>query len=126
MSFGEDMAVFSSGPSGMWFASYRLQPMPFMNPSNLSGIRKKCHLAVLAVFAFPALVMAHPGHHHPGEEDEFDALRSNWLHLHGAWEISFALIAVAAVLVFHFNKRRGIRIAAAFAFGGSLALLAVA
>lgn len=100
--------------------------MHSMITSHLSDVREKCRLAVLALLALPVTGMAHPGHYHPGEEDEFDALRSDWLHLHGAWEISFMLIAIAAALVFHFNKRRGIRIAAAFAFGGSLALLAVA
>jgi hypothetical protein len=68
--------------------------------------------------------MAHPGHFHPGEEDEFDALRANFLHLHGAWEISLALLALAAVAVFQINKNRRIRMAAALAFGGSLALIA--
>jgi hypothetical protein len=72
--------------------------------------------------ALPAL--AHPGHYHPGEEDEFDALRANYLHLHGALEISLALVALAAVVVFKINKNRRVRVAAAFAFGGSLALIA--
>jgi len=72
----------------------------------------------------PSLALAHPGHYHPGEEDEFDAIRANFLHLHGAFEISLALLAVAAVVVFKINKNRRARVGAALAFGGSLALLA--
>lgn len=68
---------------------------------------------------------AHPGHYHPpGEEDEFDALRADWLHLHGWFEITLALTALAAVIVFQTSRRSGIRIGAALAFGGSLALIA--
>ena len=68
---------------------------------------------------------AHPGHYHPpGEDDEFDAFRADWLHVHGWFEISLALLAIAAVVVFRMNPRRGVRIGAALAFGGSLALIA--
>ena len=48
--------------------------------------------------------MAHPGHFHPGEEDEFDALRANFLHLHGNLEIGLAALALAAVVVFGINR----------------------
>lgn len=69
--------------------------------------------------------MAHPGHYHPpGEEDEFDALRADWLHLHGWLEIALAAVALVAMLVFRMNPRRGVRIGAALAFGGYLALIA--
>ena len=68
---------------------------------------------------------AHPGHYHPpGEEDEFDALRADWLHLHGWFEITMVLIAVAAVISFQTSRRGAVRIGAALAFGGSLALIA--
>lgn len=69
---------------------------------------------------------AHPGHYHPpGEEDEFDALRADWLHLHGAFELTMALSALAAAVAFFASRRRGVRLGAAFAFCGSLALIAV-
>jgi hypothetical protein len=69
---------------------------------------------------------AHPGHYHPpGEEDEFDAFRADWLHLHGWLEITLALTALAALVVLQTSRRSGIRIGAALAFGGSLALIAV-
>ncbi len=83
-------------------------------------------LATLAVSLLTAVnALAHPGHYHPpGEEDEFDALRADWLHLHGWWEISFAAVALAAVAVFSFSDKRKVRVAAVLAFGGSLALIA--
>ncbi len=85
--------------------------------------------AALSVLILSALAtvnaLAHPGHYHPpGEEDEFDALRANYLHLHGALEITLALVAIAAVIVFRMNRNRGVRVGAALAFGGSLALIA--
>jgi hypothetical protein len=87
----------------------------------------------LAAFLVPALLFltqlcasAHPGHYHPpGEEDEFDALRADWLHLHGWLETSLALLALAAVVVLRTSSRRGVRMGAALALGGSLALIAV-
>lgn len=83
--------------------------------------------SVSRILAFlPALASAHPGHYHPPDEvDEFDQLRADWLHLHGFIEIGLAATLVASMLLFHFHKNRAVRIGAALAFGGSLALLAV-
>jgi hypothetical protein len=92
-------------------------------------LAKPSALPAIVIFSCLAALnaLAHPGHYHPpGEEDEFDALRADWLHLHGWWEVSFALIAVAAVAVFVLNTNRRVRLAAALAFGGSLALIAAA
>lgn len=82
------------------------------------------HIVMSTLLAFPSLASAHPGHFHPGEEDEFDALRADYLHLHGTLEITLAIVALSAVAVFMINKNRGIRAAAALAFGGSLAVIA--
>jgi hypothetical protein len=81
-------------------------------------------IARLLVF-LPALALAHPGHYHPpGEEDEFDQFRADWLHLHGPIEIGLAVVALGAVVLFKFNPSPKVRLAAALAFGGSLALIA--
>lgn len=73
------------------------------------------------------VVSAHPGHYHPpGEEDEFDALRADWLHLHGGFEVALALTALAAAFVALTTRRSGLRIGAAVALCGSLALIAAA
>lgn len=91
-------------------------------------LRPRRALAALSasLLAFlPAIAAAHPGHYHPpGEDDEFDQFRADWLHLHGYTEIILAGLIVTSALVFQFNKRRDIRIGALVAFGGSLTLLA--
>lgn len=81
-------------------------------------------LVILVCTQLPTL--AHPGHYHPpGEDDEFDALRSDWLHLHGWFEAALALVALAAVLVFRMSTRPAVRVGAALAIGGSVALFAM-
>ena len=57
--------------------------------------------------------LAHPGHYHPGEEDEFDALLSNFLHLHGYLEFGLVSLALAAAVLFFTNRNRPVRLAAA-------------
>jgi hypothetical protein len=81
-------------------------------------------LARLLAF-LPAIALAHPGHYHPpGEEDEFDQFRADFLHLHGPLEIVLAAVALGAAVLFKRNPNRKVRLAAACAFGGSLALIA--
>jgi urease accessory protein len=45
------------------------------------------------LFLLPAIASAHPGHYHPGEEDEFDALTAGFLHPLGG--IDHLLLALA-------------------------------
>lgn len=71
----------------------------------------KCLTAVICLA--PSLALAHPGHFHPGEEDEFDALLSNFLHLHGYLEFGLAALALAAAVLFFTNRNRPVRLAAA-------------
>ena len=80
-------------------------------------------LARLLAF-LPAVAAAHPGHYHPGEEDEFDALRADFLHLHGPLEIGLAATAVAALVAFKMSSNRKVRLGAVVAFGGALASIA--
>jgi hypothetical protein len=82
--------------------------------------------SIARLLAFlPALALAHPGHYHPpGEVDEFDQLRADYLHLHGPLEFGLAAVAVGAVVLFKLNPNRKVRLAAACALGGSLALIA--
>ncbi len=48
---------------------------------------------LLPLSLFPALAQAHPGHYHPGEEDEFDAFVAGALH--PATGLDHLLLAVA-------------------------------
>jgi hypothetical protein len=78
-------------------------------------------LFAAALCLFPSLASAHPGHYHPGEEDEFGALRANFAHLHGSLEIGVACLALAALVVFIVNRNRPLRVASALVVVGALA-----
>ncbi len=96
-----------------------------MIPQRSSHPSGKCRLLIAACLTLiPALAFAHPGHYHPGEEDEFDAIRSNFLHLHGNLEIGLALLALASAILFRINRKRSVRIATIIVFGSSLAFIA--
>jgi hypothetical protein len=93
----------------------------------MKGLPKTCAKSSAPVLWFLSQLCAaaHPGHYHPpGEDDEFSAFRADWLHVHGWFEISLALLALAAVVVYRMNPYRSVRIGAVLAFGGSLALIA--
>jgi hypothetical protein len=74
-----------------------------------------------AICLAPCLLLAHPGHYHPDETDEFDSLKANFLHTHGALEGSLACVAVAAVFVAWLHKSRPVRLSAL-----AMAIVAVA
>jgi len=82
-------------------------------------------VSAAALGLLPAIAAAHPGHYHPpGEDDEFDQLRADWLHLHGWLEVSLATVALVSIAVMGLHKNRKVRLGAMFAFGSSLALIA--
>jgi hypothetical protein len=88
------------------------------------------HARIRSLFAagfclLPSLALAHPGHYHPDEQDEFDALRASFLHLHGNLEIALAVAALASAAVFMILRNRPARLAAALTFCGALTSLAV-
>ncbi|MBC8128014.1 MAG: hypothetical protein H8M99_12810 [Gloeobacteraceae cyanobacterium ES-bin-144] len=78
-----------------------------------------------ALCLFPTLLSAHPGHYHPGEEDEFDLLKSTVLHSHGAYDFVLAGLVLGFIAVAFFAKKPAYRIGA-FAGGvSSLILISV-
>jgi hypothetical protein len=82
-------------------------------------------LSAAVLGLLPAIAAAHPGHYHPpGEDDEFDQFRADWLHLHGFLEIGLGAVALTALAVMGLHKNRKVRLGAMVAFGGSLALIA--
>ena len=88
--------------------------------------KPRATLASAVVFLSQLAAHAHPGHYHPpGEEDEFDALRADWLHLHGGLEICLLAVLVLSPLVFWMSRRRSIRLGAAFVFFASVATIAL-
>jgi hypothetical protein len=119
MSFGEDMAA---NLLTHWHVRCFLESLPIMKHRLKNRVIAGCMTSALCLL--PSIAAAHPGHHHPDENDEFDALRANFLHLHGNLEIGLAACALAGVIVFIIARKRPVRIAAAITLCGSLAMLA--
>lgn len=78
-----------------------------------------------AACLFPSLLLAHPGHYHPDETDEFDFLRATFFHSHGAMDYLLAAIAVSCLVLAIMNGRPAVRVTAVVAALGSLALLPI-
>lgn len=78
-----------------------------------------------AVCLVPSLLLAHPGHYHPDETDEFDFFRATFLHSHGAMDYLLVAIAVVSLVLAIMNGRPAVRVSAAVAALGSLALIPI-
>ena len=74
---------------------------------------------------FPALLLAHPGHYHPDDTDEFDFFRATFLHSHGALDYLIGAIIVSSLAVVCLHGKIKVRIAAMIVALGSLALLPI-
>jgi hypothetical protein len=74
---------------------------------------------------FPCLLLAHPGHYHPDETDEFDFFRATFLHSHGALDFVLIGLALASLAVVVFNDRPGLRVSALAVGAVSLSLLPI-
>jgi hypothetical protein len=81
-------------------------------------------LGVVTCF-LPTLLLAHPGHYHPDETDEFDFLRATFLHSHGALDFVLIGLALASLAVVLLNGRPGLRITALAVGLASLSLLPI-
>jgi uncharacterized membrane protein YuzA (DUF378 family) len=77
----------------------------------------------LSVFLFPSLLLAHPGHYHPDETDEFDMLKSMFLHTHGSFDWLLIGLAVTSLVVAVLAGRPALRISALAIGLSSLSLL---
>ncbi|GAA5123784.1 hypothetical protein JIN84_11815 [Luteolibacter yonseiensis] len=82
-------------------------------------------LMVAAFCLAPSFLLAHPGHYHPDETDEFDFLRATFFHSHGAMDYLLAAIAISCIGISFLHGRPAIRITAIIAALGSLALLPI-
>ncbi len=85
-----------------------------MNHRNLPAVFGRCRNRILAGWLLlPSLAMAHPGHFHPGEDDEFDAIVAGFLHPFSG--LDHLVLAVAAGwLACALGKRDGRALAGAF------------
>ncbi|MEX1115841.1 MAG: hypothetical protein WEB53_11375 [Akkermansiaceae bacterium] len=77
-------------------------------------------LLVAVICLFPTYLLAHPGHHHPDETDEFDFLRATFFHSHGVLDYLLAGVALSCVLVACLHGRSAVRIGAVLVALGSL------
>jgi hypothetical protein len=60
----------------------------------------------------PSLALAHPGHYHPDETDEFDFFRTTFFHSHGALDYVLAGVALGSVGLALMLKKRSSRLGA--------------
>ncbi|RYD47968.1 MAG: hypothetical protein EOP85_04495 [Verrucomicrobiaceae bacterium] len=97
--------------------------MRFFQPIQWSLILSRLSCAALVLV--PSLLMAHPGHYHPDETDEFDFFKANFFHSHGAMDYLLGAVALSCLVLSCVHGRRSIRIAAFVAALGSIALLPV-
>jgi hypothetical protein len=74
---------------------------------------------------FPTLLVAHPGHYHPDETDEFDFFRATFFHSHGALDYVLIGLVVASLAVVVLNGKPGLRVSALAVALISLVLLPI-
>ena len=75
--------------------------------------------------SIPSVLLAHPGHYHPDETDEFDMLQATLFHSHGVLDFGITAVAVISLVVVCFHTKQAVRISALAAALGSLALLPI-
>ena len=92
--------------------------------SPLPGLSFR-RLLCATVCLFPSLLLAHPGHYHPDETDEFDFFRALFFHSHGTLDYVIAAVALLSLAVVCFHGKSSVRIAALVAAAGSCSLLPI-
>lgn len=97
-----------------------------MSPSEIlrQSKRRAFFLTCAAAGLFPSLLSAHPGHYH-GETDEFDFIRSTFLHSHGAMDYLLVGVAFASIAVVFMHGRPRVRISALVLAAASLSLIPI-
>jgi hypothetical protein len=123
MSSPEGMVFFDTRLAYSLLAA-RLNSIPPMKTFTSSHWhRSVTSLIGLFVCLFPSLLLAHPGHYHPDETDEFDFFRATVLHSHGAFDWILIGLAVTSLVVAVLAGRPGLRISALAIGLSSLSLL---
>ena len=92
--------------------------------SSLPGFSLR-RLLCAAVCLFPSLLLAHPGHYHPDETDEFDFFRATFFHSHGTLDYVIGAVALLSLTVVCFHGKSTVRIAALVAAAGACSLLPI-
>lgn len=72
---------------------------------------------------WPTLLLAHPGHYHPEETDEFDFLRATFFHSHGALDYLVGVVFLVSLACCFLSGKPAVRLAGLAAAVGSLAAI---
>ena len=112
---------FFDSPVGTDVASLQHTPMKELRISNeqTTVVRLFCTAACF----LPSLLMAHPGHYHPDETDEFDFFRGTFFHTHSAVEYVVAALVIASISLGCLNLKPVVRLGAVALALGSLCML---
>lgn len=98
-------------------------PMKASRPFLLTALFNRF---LCAVFCFlPSVLLAHPGHYHPDETDEFDFFTSAVAHSHGAFDLVLVGLVIAALTSAVLGVKPVFRISALAVGLGSLSLLPI-
>lgn len=77
------------------------------------------------IVCLPSLVLAHPGHYHPDETDEFDFFRAMFFHSHGAFDFLLGGVVIVSAAVVFLSKGRHLRLGALGLALGALSWIAI-
>ncbi len=77
----------------------------------------KCDLVISRFFVIafcflPTLLLAHPGHYHPDETDEFDTFQTLFFHSHGMLDYVLAAIVFLSIAVALISRKVPIKVSA--------------
>ncbi len=116
--------VFFDSPLGMSVATLQHSLMKNLQMADAKTLVVR--LFCTAACFLPSLLMAHPGHFHPDETDEFDFLKVTFFHTHGAFEYVMTALVIVSITLTCLNPKPKVQLAAlalAFASLGMLPLL---
>lgn len=125
MSFSEGMVFFGTRLAcPLLAASIRTTPpMKVSRPFLSTPLFNRLLCAVFCVL--PSALLAHPGHYHPDETDEFDFFTSTVAHSHGALDLVLIGLVIAALTSAVLGVKPAFRISALAVGLGSLSLLPI-
>lgn len=112
MSSPEGMVFFDTCLACLLLVAILSAISPMKTFQSFRWLRSMTRLMGLSACLFPSLLLAHPGHYHPDETDEFDFLRAIFFHSHGAFDWVVIGLAVCGLAVAVFGVRPALRISA--------------
>jgi len=77
------------------------------------------------LFSFPTVLLAHPGHYHPDETDEFDFFQATFFHSHGVFDLLLLAVFFINTVVLFMHAQPKIRLCALLLALCSLGLIPI-